>query len=62
LSHAQALAPTEHQHNLDENWDLAYLFKAIPTLCQHNLAALNRLLMALLDLQDEGGEELHPTH
>ena len=62
LSHAQALAPTEHQRNPDENFDLAHLFRLTPSLCQHNLAGLSRLVMALLDLQDDESEELHPTH
>ena len=61
LSDAQALAPTEHQRNLDENWDLAFLFRLIPSLCQHHLAGLNRVIMALLDLQEHEAEE-RPTH
>jgi hypothetical protein len=44
----------------------AYLFRLIPSLCQHNISGLNRLVMVVLDLQEkEAGDYEHeerPTH
>jgi hypothetical protein len=42
LSHAPPLAPSEHQHELDEGWNLTYLFRVIPSLCPHDISALHR--------------------
>lgn len=46
LSHSQPLTPSEQQREVDDCWDLAYLFRLIPSLCPRNIFALHRMMMA----------------
>ena len=63
LSHTIRLADNEEEPDFDECYELGHLSRLIPLLCAHNVMALNRLTMVLLDLQDKQAIEVEPpTH
>ena len=51
LAHTWPLADDDEDRYYDKSMDLAHLVRVIPTLCPHNIAALSRLVDALVEVQ-----------
>ena len=73
LSHIEGDPRNWEERQEDECYNLASLFRIIPTLCQYNISGVYRLVELLEGLQDKGdkagehatdlsGQHLHLTH
>jgi hypothetical protein len=59
IGHAKELPDDEDERGAHLDFDLAFLFRAIPDLCEHNLAGLADFVLALLKRQSE---DIHHHH
>ena len=62
LAHSKPLAPDPEDRDMDQVFSLGWLFRLVPCLCPHNTEVLERLVLALLDLQDKSREAHEPAN
>lgn len=61
ISHGRELPDDEDERGAHLDFDLAFLFRAIPDLCEHNIAGLADVVLALLKRQHEDISHHHPA-